>query len=207
MRSKSVALGVAVLALALGATACSGAATGSATTHQAGPAGRPNALPASGTVTVKYGNKVVCVMTVKAGKGTCKVNTAKYPPGALKFVASYSGGAGFKSSTASTTLQLKRATSTTKLTLSAARVAYGHEQAERLTVRVAPQYTGTPPGKVTVSAGRTVVCVITLASGGGSCTLTASKLTAGSYHLVARYAGSASFGPSASAGQTLVVTG
>lgn len=63
----------------------------------------------TGTVTVKYGSKVVCVMTVKAGKGTCNVNTAKYKPGSLKFVASYGGGPGYKGSSGSATLHLKKA--------------------------------------------------------------------------------------------------
>jgi hypothetical protein len=201
MRRRFAALGAALLTLALGATACSAAATGSASSSQAtGPV-------SAGTVTVKAGNKVVCVMTIKAGKGSCTVNTAAYPPGTLKFVASYGGGAGLRGSAGSTNLTLRRATSTTRLTLSAARVTFGHEQAERLSVRVAPQYSGTPAGKVTVSAGRAMVCVITLASGAGSCTLTATKLAAGSYRLVAGYAGSASFAASASAAQTLVVTG
>jgi len=200
MRPRRVALGAALLTLALGATACSGVATGSASTNQA-------AGPVSGTVTVKAGNKVVCVIPIKAGKGSCKVNTATYAPGTLKFIASYDGGAGLRSSGAATSLTLKRATSTTHLMLSAARVTYGHEQGERLSVRVVPQYSGTPAGQVTVSAGRSVVCVVALASGAGSCTLTAKKLAPGSYRLVAGYAGSTSFASSASAAQTLVLAG
>jgi hypothetical protein len=200
MRPKPAALGAALLTLALGATACSSAATGSASTDQA-------AGPASGTVTVKAGGKVVCVMTIKAGKGSCKVNTAAYAAGTLKFVGTYGGGAGLGGSAGSASLTLRRATSTTHLTLSAARVTFGNEQAERLSVRVAPQYSGTPAGTVTVSAGHAVVCVIRLASGAGSCTLTAKKLAAGSYRLVAGYAGSAGFAASASAAQTLVVAG
>ena len=38
----------------------------------------------------------------------------------------------------------------TAIVLSAARVTYGHEGSERLTVRVAGQYAGIPAGKVTV---------------------------------------------------------
>lgn len=158
-------------------------------------------------MTVKSGGKVVCVMTVKADKGTCNVNTLDYAPGTLKFTASYDGGPGYKASNSSASLRLLRATSKTALTLSAGRVTYGHEQAERLSVRVVPQYAGVPAGTVTVSADRATVCVITLASGAGSCALTAKKLAPGSYRLVAGYAGSADFAASSSAGQTLVVTG
>lgn len=200
MRRSHLVLGAAaLLTMTLGVTACSAAASSSA-----GPGA--SRLPAAGTVTVKAGGKVVCVMTVKAGKGTCTVNTAHYAPGTLKFSASYGGG-GFKPSVSSASLVLRRATSKTRLALSTTRVSYGHEQAERLTVRVVPQFAGTPAGTVTVRAGRTAVCVITLASGSGSCALPARKLPAGSYRLIAGYPGSAGFAASASAAQPLVVAG
>ena len=73
------------------------------------PAAGASKPPVTGTMTVKYGDKVVCVMTVKAGKGSCDVDTARYKPGALKFVATYSGGGGYKGSTGSATLHLKNA--------------------------------------------------------------------------------------------------
>jgi hypothetical protein len=163
---------------------------------------------ATGTVTVKdAGGKVVCVITLKGGKGSCKVSTLNYAPGTVKFSASYNGGARFKPSRSSTvSLKLLKAATKTSLSLSAASVKYGNEQAERLSVRVAPQFTGTPPGKVTVRAGSTVVCVITLVSGAGSCTLTARQLAPGSYPLSASYPGSTDFTSSASAKQALVVT-
>jgi hypothetical protein len=199
--SRPLANGAAFLAVALslGLTACSAAAGGASTSQAA--AGHP-----AGTVTVKAGNKVVCVITLKGSTGTCKVNTAAYPPGTLKFTGTYSGGAGFRSSAGSANLRLLRATSKTVLALSAAKVVYGHEQAERLSVRVVPQFSGTPAGKVTVKSGSAVVCVITLAHGAGSCVLTATKLAPGSHPLVAGYSGSASFAPSASVKQTLTVT-
>ena len=84
-------------------------------------------------------------------------------------------------------------------------MTFGHEQAERLSVTVAPQYSGTPGGKVTVKTGRTTVCTITLASGKGHCTLTARQLRRGTYPLIASYPGSSNFTGSASARKTLVV--
>jgi hypothetical protein len=195
-RNPVLVLGVASLALGLGVTACSASAS-------SGSPGAAARGPATGTVTVKAGNKVVCVMTLAAGKGTCAVNTARYAPGTLTFVASYSGSG--RSSRATASVRLNRATSKTSLAMSAASVTYGHEQAERLSVRVAPQFSGTPGGRVTVAAGHTVVCVITLAAGAGSCALTAKKLTPGSYRLAASYGGSTSFAASASAARTLVV--
>jgi hypothetical protein len=59
---------------------------------------------------------------------------------------------------------------------------------------------------VTVKAGGKVVCTMTLASGTGSCALSASQLASGSHPLVASYAGSASFTGSSSAQRMLTVT-
>jgi Bacterial Ig-like domain (group 3) len=92
----------------------------------------------------------------------------------------------------------------TSLALSAAKVTYGHEGAERLSVTVTSQY-GTPGGKVTVKTGTTTVCTITLASGKGRCTLTASQLRPGTHTLVAAYPGNSDFTSSASSRKTLTV--
>ena len=43
--------------------------------------------------------------------------------------------------------------STTKLTLSAARIRVGHEETEHLTVQVKAASGGAPTGKVTIKAG------------------------------------------------------
>ena len=192
-------LSAALLTLAVGATACSASASNSSP-QAAGTHG-----PVAGTVTVKAGNKVVCVMTIKGGKGTCKVSTAQYAAGTLKFVATYGGGPGYKQSGASASVRLLKATSKTSVTMSASRVTYGIEQSERIAVRVAPQYSAMW-STVTVRAGSAVVCVITLASGAGACALTAKKLAPGSYHVGASYPGT-TFAASASASASLVVAG
>jgi hypothetical protein len=63
--------------------------------------------PPQGTVTVRSGNKVVCVITLdKNGTGTCKVGTGGYTPGKVTFTGTYNGGTGLKSGTASTTLTI-----------------------------------------------------------------------------------------------------
>jgi hypothetical protein len=85
-------------------------------------------------------------------------------------------------------------------------VRYGHEQSEKLTVTVT--FTGSAPapaGPVTVKAGSVLVCSVKLAAGRGSCTLTPSELTAGTYRLVAAYGGSASFGAATSPVKTLTI--
>lgn len=111
MRASPYLLGAAGLTLALGVMGCSGAAANNSAGTPASPptAGRG---PVTGTVTVKDGTKVVCVMTIKAGQGTCRVNTAHYAPGTLRFDASYSGGPGYKPSHGSVSLKLTKPAST-----------------------------------------------------------------------------------------------
>jgi hypothetical protein len=98
------------------------------------------------------------------------------------------------------------ATSKTALNPSATKVTYGHEQVLHLSVTVSSAYSGSPPtGTVTVKQSTTTLCVITLSSAKGSCTLSAEKLPAGTYGLVATYGGSADFKGSTSAKKTLTV--
>jgi hypothetical protein len=92
------------------------------------------------------------------------------------------------------------------LSLSAAKARFGHEQTEKISVKVTARTGGTPGGKVTVTANQRTACVITLAGGKGSCTLSARKLSPGSYQLTGHYAGDGTFGGSASAAKTLTVT-
>jgi hypothetical protein len=160
----------------------------------------------SGTVSVRSGGTAVCAITLASGKGSCALTGRKLTAGAHHLVASYGASAGFAASTsAAKTLTVSKATSRTKLTLSSARVTYGKEQTEHLTVTVTPQYSGTPGGKVTIKAGNTTVCTITLGSGKGSCRPPRRKLPVGRYTLVAAYPASADFSSSTSAKSTLTV--
>jgi hypothetical protein len=60
-------------------------------------AGRTDGPVSHGTVTVREGTKVVCVMTVVSGKGTCKVLASEIGSvGAHTVVGEYSG-AGYQS--------------------------------------------------------------------------------------------------------------
>jgi hypothetical protein len=101
--------------------------------------------------------------------------------------------------------EMLKSTSTT-LTLSAAKVKAGHEQAERLAVRVRSAVNSTPAGKVTVKARSATLCVITLRRATGSCTLTARKLPPGRYQLTASYGGGTGFAGSTSPAKVLTVT-
>jgi hypothetical protein len=79
----------------LGRYAGAGSIQGPKPVGSAGAAARLTA----GTVTVRSGGKVVCVMTIKDGKGTCTVSAKDYKPGTVSFTGAYSGGDGMKAST------------------------------------------------------------------------------------------------------------
>ena len=95
------------------------------------------------------------------------------------------------------------AATVTAVTPSPAKVPYGHEQTEKLSVTVAAT-TPSPSGTVTVLWRGVTICRITLAKAGGSCTLTPKQLPPGSYNLVAKYTGDANFTGS-SAKKTLTI--
>jgi hypothetical protein len=93
-----------------------------------------------------------------------------------------------------------------KLALSTGTVRVGHEQAEKISVSVTAANGRRPPGKVTVTAGRATLCVITLSAGAGSCRLGASKLRPGNYTVAAVYDGSHDYQGSNVAKKPLKVT-
>jgi hypothetical protein len=123
-------------------------------------------------------------------------------PGDCTAGGSYTGPAGFEHAFVTD----KSTVTTTVLRLSAARVRSGHEQAVRITVKVASRTGGTPHGQVAVTAGKTTVCVITLKAGKGTCAIGAKKLRPGKYQLLATYHGSKVYARSAAVKKTLVVT-
>jgi hypothetical protein len=161
------------------------------------------------TVTVGAG---ACTATLvpggSGGTGSCSIVATALPAGSYSAAATYDGDADLAGSrSASIPFTVAKATSSSGLTLSKSKVAYGDEQLEVLSVTASPEFTGsTPSGTVTLAASATAVCVITLSGGTGSCTLSAEQLGAGTYHLVATYSGDADFKASASASKTLTVT-
>src|SRR6185437_3806279 len=80
------------------------------------------------------------------------------------------------------------------LSASADTVAVGNEQSAHITATVSPSAAGgTPTGTVTVTAGTTNVCVITLSGGTGTCDVPDGSLPAGDYTLAASYSGDQSY--------------
>jgi hypothetical protein len=105
-KSISVAV-VAAGCLALAACSSSMDSQGSGTANgpggnASGQSGQPGAGHAGGpvtggTVTVKQGNKVICVMKVVNGTGTCQVPAKKIGTGTSQLVGVYKG-TGYRSS-------------------------------------------------------------------------------------------------------------
>lgn len=206
--ASAAALAAACLALA----ACTSAPSPSAAGNAANAAGQQPGKPAAGgTVTVKQGNKVICVMTVVNGTGTCKVPAKNFGTGTSQVYGSYSGAgqAGGRSQPVSMTVAA--APTVTALALSRPKASYGSEQAARLSVKVTAAHGGTPTGTVKVTSGAMTACLITLsaATGGGaqgSCALAAKRLAAGARPLTASYAGDHWYLGSVSAATTLTIT-
>jgi hypothetical protein len=126
--------------------------------------------------------------------------------------AGYCGAAIFKSDLVAHRPQVQEAfvvneatASATKLTVSTAKLAYGHESAEHLTITVTGRGSVAPSGKVTVNAGKATICRIILRAGKGSCRLTPTQLKPGTYHLTASYTGSAGYLSSTSPARTLTI--
>ena len=111
------------------------------------------------------------------------------------------------------TLVVRKATTATLLELSRAKLTYGAERAEHISVAVSSAYRGAASkataalktGTVAVEQARRTLCTIKLASGKGTCTLTANDLGPGTYDLVAAFPGNAYLAPSRSAGKPLTV--
>jgi len=161
----------------------------------------------TGAVAISAGSTLLCSSLLSGGASSCVLTAAQLPPGSYRLTATY-GGDGIYAGSASDpqALTVTKAPTTTLLTLSAAKVAVGHEQAERLSVQVKATTGSSPTGHVVIKAGTTQICNITLANGKGSCTLAASKLPPGTYHLAATYNGDATHARSTSAKKTLTVT-
>jgi len=160
----------------------------------------------SGKVKITAGEETLCTVQLSGGTGTCSpASGTVLGAGRATLVASYPGDPGFRGSTAGAPLTVQRASSRAALTLSATSVRYGHEMSVRLTVAVAPRYSGTPAGNVVITAGKVTLCTVRLASATHTCRLPSERvLNPGRHALVASYSGSIDFAPS-SVTRTLTV--
>jgi hypothetical protein len=163
--------------------------------------------PITGRVTIQVGSRAVCSFGLTAGRGSCLLPDTALGVGASHLTAyAYPNGSFTASVSASRAVTIVKGSDTTTLTLSKPVLAYGHENAGKLSVRVRPQYHGTPVGRVIIKAGSVTLCVINLRADVGSCVLAARQLRAGTYEIVASYEGNASFAVSTSRRASLKVT-
>lgn len=148
----------------------------------------------AGSVTVSTGDVKLCTITLVSGAGSCPVPDAvKLHAGDYVLVARYGGDSDFlPSDSAAAAFTVTRASTTIAVTVMA-KVIYGAEQAAVITVKVKPEFAGTPEGTVAVKSGTAPLCTITLVSGGGSCELLPTSFSVGSYRLTASYRGNADF--------------
>lgn len=159
------------------------------------------------SVLINGGKRGTCEgKALSGGKNTCTTSAGTLAPGRYSVVLEYNGSADFATSTSVTHyLTVSRAKTTTTLSLSKSPVTYGHENQERLTVSVSHAGSVYPTGRVTVKAGSATLCTISLSKGTGSCTLSASKLKAGTYRLSASFPANSDYLKSTSSSKTLKV--
>ena len=160
----------------------------------------------TGTLTITAGTVTLCKVTLSAATGSCSpVSGTSLSTGSHTLTASYSGDGNFDSSTGASTVKITKAGTKTSLTLSAATVLYGAEKMIVMTVKVSPQFSGTPGGQVIITSGSTKLCTVTLSAGTGKCSLpTQTVLSPGKHTVTAVYQGNANFTTS-SASKTLTV--
>lgn len=148
----------------------------------------------------------ICSGQLTNGAGSCQFSV-QLPIGKYLVTATYGGDTNYAGANSATQpFTITKVPTHTVLHRSPARVRFGHERAEHISVQVTARDASVPGGKVTVKAGSVKLCTITLKGGKGGCTLTAKKLHAGTYHLVASYPGSAMLAKSATGQVKLVVT-
>ena len=116
----------------------------------------------TGTVTVSDGTRS-CQASLSGSNGiaTGSCQITEQAPGTYSFAASYPGDPRFDSSHGSAArVAVAKAKSRTSLKLSTASVVYGNEKTLKLTATAAPQFTGTPGGVVTITAGQATMCTV-----------------------------------------------
>ena len=164
------------------------------------------------------GTSLVGPTACSAGNGggnPCYIDSATALPASstpYTVAVSYPGDVNFTPASASVSLMVFPATTTTILAVTPSSVAFGREDRAGISVTVRSGTSGSPTGVVKVQRGGRTVCTVTsLEPSGrdtstGSCpSLGASQLATGDYDLTADYQGDGNFQSSVSAAQTLTV--
>jgi hypothetical protein len=152
------------------------------------------APPDGETVTFMEGTTILGTGALSGGSAS--FTTSALPAGTDYIKAVYGGDSKFLGSKSNAVRQVvSKATSTT--TLASSRNPSNSGQYVTFTARVAPQFSGTPTGKVTFLNGATVLATKALSNGAAS--FATSKLSLGSNIITAVYGGDSNFASSTSA--------
>jgi hypothetical protein len=167
-------------------------------------------LMPAGTVTVAAGTRKLCSAMLASGQAKCTPSSAtELAPGTYKVTAAYPGSSAFTASTSpAATLKIVKEPTKATLALSAPSVTYGKEKSLTVTVAVTSQYTGTPAGTVTITAGSVTLCNKKPLASNGKATCspaTSTTLRVGTYSLVATYTGNADYAAATSPSKSLKV--
>jgi hypothetical protein len=166
---------------------------GQSVTFRATVAPQFSGAPA-GEVTFKNANVVLGV--AKLIGGVTSFTTTTLGAGTDSITAMYGGNTDFSGSISSALSQVvNQATSTVTLTSSKNPSSAG--QSVTFTAKVAPQFSGTPAGKVVFKNGSSALATVMLA--GGVATYSTSSLTSGSHTITAKYNGNNNFSASSTA--------
>ena len=169
--------------------------------------------PSSATGTVTFfdnGSPTTGCTAVVLSSATARCATSYTSTGNTTYVAVYSGNSSLSGSTSGTLVPLAQVETRTSIMLRKGSDPYGLETRQRITVQVST-VTGTPAaitGYVDAMAGNQVLCVITLVSNQGHCTLSARELHGHhTYRLYGVYMGSATYAKSTSDNQLYRIIG
>jgi hypothetical protein len=144
----------------------------------------------SGTVTFSFGATLLCSAQVTSGSARCE--TSYTPVGTRVVTARYLGGSSFAPSSATGSVLVVRASSTTTVTVEPRSVALGGIVTYNVSVLGA---NAIPSGAVRIGVDGVVVCSARLVAGRGSCVAAGSQQ--GHHVVFARYGGDGHFMPSA----------
>ncbi|WP_413809541.1 beta strand repeat-containing protein [Streptomyces sp. OE57] len=156
----------------------------------------PGTCAPTGTVTFTIAGGPTLIGTLNATGQAC-VTTSAIPVGTHAVTATYAGNTGVAGSSASGSVTVVQATTTTVLTSSPNPSTPGQNVTFTATVTAVPPATGTPTGTVTfvISGGPTLIGTL---NGAGQATVNTSTLTTGAHTVTATYGGDTCFAGSTS---------
>ena len=162
----------------------------------------------SGTVVVASGATTLCTITLPAiSCSTTNPTVLGASTTPYSITATYGGGGGLGESTSGPQiLTVDPAGSTTTISVSSSPVTYGNERTVAFTAGVTAQYGGTPTGTISVEAGTTPLCAITLPSTSCSASPVALDAATSPYAIQAFYSGDSNFADSTSGPESLTIS-